>query len=157
MWGRSIKYYSLKFLRLKGTPVKIALGFAIGAMVNFYPTFGFGIVIAGFLAGVLGGNITAGVVGDVIFKSFFPFFFYCDLLIGNKILGHHNYNLSKGLKKLIELEPRAFLYVGKAFFIGAIVNSLILGIILFFVVNKLLRDYRPFLVKTILKYYKGKK
>lgn len=157
MWRKSIKYYSIKFLRLRGTPVKIAIGFAVGAVVNFYPTFGFGVVIAGFLAGVLGGNITAGVVGDVIFKSFFPIFFYFDLLIGNKILGNPSHNLGSTIKKLIELEPKAFLYVGKAFFLGAVINSVILGIILFMIIRKLLKDYRTQMVRLLLNYYKGKK
>jgi uncharacterized protein len=156
MWGRRLKFLAIKFLRLKGTPSKVALGFAVGAVVNFSPTFGFGIIIAGFLAGLLRGSITAGIVGDIIFKTLFPLFFYCNLLLGNFILDAKNVNITSSLKQLIRLEASAFFFVGKAFFLGAFINSIALGVILFLIVYKLFKDYRHRMIGFFLSRYKGK-
>jgi len=150
MWRRRLRYYILKFLRLKGTPWKVALGFAVGAVVNFYPTFGFGVPLAGALAGFVRGNIPAGLIGDILFKPLFPAFFYLDLLLGNMLIGQRNADISRAVIDLAKLEPGAFLTVGKVFLIGAFINSLLVGLLLFMIIFKVFKSYRRQLIRVIM-------
>lgn len=50
-----------RLLRLRGSPRQIALGVGIGMFVAFTPTLGMQMVIAAFLATLLGGNRAAAV------------------------------------------------------------------------------------------------
>ncbi|MEH7590416.1 MULTISPECIES: DUF2062 domain-containing protein [Priestia] len=43
---RRFKYLLIKLLRLKDHSHKVALGFSLGSVVNFVPTFGFGLIIS---------------------------------------------------------------------------------------------------------------
>ncbi|MHB8171141.1 MAG: DUF2062 domain-containing protein [Thermincolia bacterium] len=150
MWLRRLRYYILRFLRLKGTPRKVALGFAVGSIVNFYPTFGFGVPIAGAVAALVRGNIPAGIVGDILFKPLFPFFFYLDLLVGYKIMGLKADNLTQVAMDLAKLDPQAFLVAGKVFMWGAVINSLLTGLVLFIVVHIIFKSYRRPLIRLML-------
>ncbi len=145
-----MRYYILKFLRLKGTPKKVALGFAVGSIVNFYPTFGFGVPIAGAVAAFVRGNIPAGIVGDILFKPLFPFFFYLDLLVGYKLMGLEADNLAQVAMDLAKLDPQAFLIAGKVFMFGALINSLLTGLVLFLVVHTIFKSYRRQMIRLVL-------
>ncbi len=142
---RAVRYYLLKFLRLKGTPLKVALGFALGACINFYPTFGAGVLLAGLLAGFFRVSITASLLGDIVFKSFFPVFFYFNLLTGNFLLGQKPKHIMGTLKKLLimsRLNVVELKFFGKTFFYGALVNTLLLGALLTFLIYFVFSRYR---------------
>jgi uncharacterized protein (DUF2062 family) len=141
----------IKFFRLKGAPRKIALGFAIGACVNFYPTFGIGIPLAGLFAGLAMSSIPAGLLGDVAFKPLFPVFFYLNLVTGYFFLPGGNQDLDKMWIELMNLSPATFVKLGKIFFAGAIVNSLLLGIVLYSVVYLVMLKYRRRLLRMLLR------
>lgn len=130
-------------------PSRVALGFAAGACVNFYPTFGFGVPIALFVAGIVGGTVPAGLLGDLIFKPLFPLMFYMDLWVGNKLLGKGVHGLKRTLIGLVKMHWPAFVIAGKSFLIGAIVNTLIFGGILFLLVYWAFSTHRRSLINLM--------
>lgn len=146
---RATRYYLLRFLRLRGAPWKVALGFALGSCINFYPTFGIGVLLAGLLASAFRVSITAAVLGDLIFKTFFPVFFYFNLLVGNFLLGQKPRHIGPTLRRLIHLSITDLEDVSAAFFMGSVVNTLILGGILTAVVYILFTHYRHRLVHFV--------
>ena len=73
---RCILFNVIRFFRIRGTSEKVARGFALGMVVNFFPTFGFGVLISGFFARLFGGNTVAGFVGGSTLTFFWPLLFY---------------------------------------------------------------------------------
>ncbi|WP_220154046.1 DUF2062 domain-containing protein [Rossellomorea aquimaris] len=71
---RKFKCLTLKLLRLKGNAHSIALGFTVGLIINFVPSFGIGPVISTACAKIFKGNPFAGLVGGVSLIWAFPFF-----------------------------------------------------------------------------------
>lgn len=151
MFKRRLKYNLIKFLRLKGAPVKIALGFAVGAVINFYPTFGFGVPLAGLTAAAFFSSIPAGILGDLIFKPFFPLFFYLNLVTGFWLWSGKTYSIFY-IKKILRHHHLAEIgSLGKVFFFGAIINSLILGTILYTFVYFVVERYRLVILKWLVR------
>ncbi len=146
---RAIKYYLLKFLRLRGTPWKVALGFALGACINFYPTFGVGVLLAGLLAGVFRVSISAALLGDLLFKSLFPAFFYFNIVMGNFLLGKDLRHLTRSLVILTHLNRSNIKLISEVFFLGAVVNTLILGVLLTSLVFILFSRYSAALARLV--------
>jgi len=56
----------IRFFCIRGASEKVARGFALGMVANFFPTFGFGVLISGFFARLFGGNPVAGSVGAIL-------------------------------------------------------------------------------------------
>ncbi|HZW82643.1 MAG TPA: DUF2062 domain-containing protein [Candidatus Deferrimicrobium sp.] len=146
---RAIRYYLLKFLRLKGAPWKVAVGFALGACINFYPTFGIGILCAGLLAGVFRVSISASLLGDILFKSLFPAFFYFNLVMGNFLLGKDLNHLRRSLIVLSHLNKSNLELISEVFFLGAFVNTLILGVLLYSIIYLMFSRYRGNLLRFV--------
>jgi uncharacterized protein (DUF2062 family) len=139
---RQLKYNLIKFLRLQGAPRKLALGFAVGAIVNFYPTFGFGVVLAGLISALFWSNVPAGLLGDVIFKPFFPLFFYLNFKTGSLFWTNHIYKVENFWRNIVHHRIETIAVIGKIFFIGALINSLILGVLIYLVVYFVVKRYR---------------
>jgi uncharacterized protein (DUF2062 family) len=87
-WGRSIKYYSKRILRLSGSPHAIAIGVACGVFASFTPLLGFHFLLGFFLAFILGGNMIAAALGTAFGNPFtFPLIWAGTHRIGSSILG----------------------------------------------------------------------
>lgn len=65
-FGRWIRLHGLRSLRENSTPLRTALGVALGAFIGIFPTFLVGAPLAFFLAGRWGLNRAAAVAGAVI-------------------------------------------------------------------------------------------
>ena len=65
-FGRWVRLHGLRSLRENSTPVRTALGVALGAFIGILPTFLVGAPLAFFLAGRWGLNRAAAVAGAVI-------------------------------------------------------------------------------------------
>ncbi len=156
---RAIRYYLLRLLRLRGTPWKVALGFALGACVNFFPTFGIGVLVAGLLASAFRVSIAGALLGDLMFKSFFPIFFYFNLITGYFLTGQpHRYVLAT-LRRLLILSHLRIVELerfGSVFFLGAVVNTAVLGGILTALVYLIFSRYRPYLARYVYRLKKNK-
>lgn len=151
MVKRRLKYNLIKFLRLKGAPAKVALGFAIGACINFYPTFGVGVPLAGLAAAVFFANISAGILGDIVFKPLFPLFFYLNMATGCMVWPKQNIQPINLSETLLKPSLSSLGTLGKVFFIGAVINSLILGTILYLLIYFVVERYRLSMLKWLIR------
>lgn len=85
---RTARYYYLKFLRLKGDPVTLARGVAVGIFVGITPTIPLHTALIILLAPLLGGNLIAALVSATVVSNPLTFApqYYLSWLIGDFIL-----------------------------------------------------------------------
>lgn len=137
---RGLLYKVIRFFRIRSATEKIARGFALGLVVNFFPTFGFGVLISGFFARLFGGHPVAGVIGGATLTWAWPFLFYLNMRVGGlfrrpRIAVDH---LSDVTEKTITA-----LAWGKTFTIGAVLNSLVVGVGTYLLLRFLYEHARP--------------
>lgn len=137
-------------MRLNGAPSKLALGFAVGATVNFYPTFGFGVPLAGIIAALFFSNVPAGLLGDIVFKPLFPLFFYLNLITGHLVWANRIHRVDHLWRQIIHPRVEMIAEIGKVFFTGALINSLILGAAIYVVVFLVVKRYRHRLLRWLV-------
>jgi uncharacterized protein (DUF2062 family) len=122
---RFLLFHSLRLFRLRGETEKIARGFALGLVVNLFPTFGLGVLISGAVARMLGGNAIAGLVGGASLAFAWPLLFYLNIKTGNVFVNRPEEVLDD-LAHASEASLNA-MAMGHAFLMGAIVNSILIG------------------------------
>ena len=87
-WRRSIEYTAHRIRRLPDTPHRIALGFCCGVFMSFTPLFGLHLFGSMGLAWLIGGNVLAAAIGQVVGNPFtLPFIAWISMAIGRRILG----------------------------------------------------------------------
>ncbi|MGM0851317.1 MAG: DUF2062 domain-containing protein [Bacillota bacterium] len=146
---RECKCLTLKLLRLKDNSHSIALGFTVGLLINFVPSFGIGPIISTACAKVFKGNSFAGLVGGVTLIWAFPFFFYLNLVVGYLFYPIDVIDPSIDYaREAVNVGVR----LGKAFFIGMFINIPLFGILTYFIINSIVRNYR----ETMLTYVQKK-
>jgi uncharacterized protein (DUF2062 family) len=90
-FSRSLKRLYVRFIRIRGEPREIALGFALGLFIGMSPTMGFQMAIAVFLAALLKWNKISAAAGVWITNPVTaPFVYGGTYLVGSKILGTGN-------------------------------------------------------------------
>lgn len=136
----SLLSHAIRFFRLRGSRERGARGFAVGLACNFFPTFGLGAVISGFLAKLVGGNIVAGFIGGSTLALFWPLLFYINIRVGGIFL-----RPPIEVDDFDDVTPQVVsrLVWGQTFAIGAIVNSLVFGLAAYFAFLLLYERYRP--------------
>lgn len=134
-----------RFLRIRGTPREISLGFALGIFIGFSPTFGIQIVIAVFLTSVLKWSKLAAVFGVQITNPLTaPFIYTLTYSIGAWIIGSENtLKLAsfKSLDALLDMIYNAPL-IFSALTLGGILIGLPLSIATYLTVFWLLNRYQ---------------
>ncbi|MDA8441377.1 MAG: DUF2062 domain-containing protein, partial [Peptococcaceae bacterium] len=113
---------------------------------------GVGVIVAGLLASAFRVSIAAGLLGDLTFKSLFPVFFYFNLVVGDSLLGQRHRHIIFSLEKLMSFKHPDFAVLrlfGKAFLVGALVNTLLFGLLAAGVVYLIFAKYRPYLVRYV--------
>jgi uncharacterized protein len=135
---RSFLYYMIRLFRIKDASERVARGFALGLIVNFFPTFGFGVFISGFFARLLGGNAIAGFVGGAALTFFWIPLFYLNMLTGGWVQGRL---IIRDPSELTEARIQSLVW-GTTFTTGAILNSLVVGGIAYCVLRLIFRSYR---------------
>ena len=120
-----------RFVKIRGEPRKIALGFALGLFIGMSPTMGFQIAIAVFFAALLKWNKISSAVGVWITNPVTaPFLYGLTYFTGAKLLGIRKAytppeELSiTAIEKLIQKAPEALW----ALIIGGIVLGLPLAV-----------------------------
>jgi uncharacterized protein len=131
-------YYSMRLFRLRGSAEKIARGFAVGLIVNFFPTLGFGVFISGFVARLLGGNLLAGILGGLTLTFLWPFLFYLNMVTGGWVRGRM---IIRTPEELTDEKMDALVW-GQTFTTGAVLNSLVAGLLVYLLLYWLLINYR---------------
>lgn len=131
---------AIRFFRLRDSRERAARGFAIGLTCNFFPTFGIGGFLSGFLAKLFGGNMVAGFVGGSLLAFFWPILFYLNIRVGGVFVRPPIL-----VDELEDVTPRTIdaLVWGQTFAVGAIVNSLIAGAVAYVTFLALYERLRP--------------
>jgi hypothetical protein len=88
-WRGTARYYLLRLRRLPGTPARIALGVACGAVLAPSPFVGLHLIMAGALAWLLRANIPAAVLSALVVGNpwVLPLWFAFDYWLGRQLLG----------------------------------------------------------------------
>lgn len=104
---RWLRYQYIRVVRLEDSPEKVAGGLALGVALGVLPSFGLGIIIALFAAGLFRVNRAAAVVGTLVMNPWTATFFWAlSYLSGSLILGqdlHETIALVKTLKQRSDL------------------------------------------------------
>lgn len=140
-YRRQLKYYLIKIFRLQDSPKDVAGGLAWGTFVHFYPTCGFGAIFAVLMARIFRTNLVAATVGWAVTTPLFPLFFYFNILSGERILGQEP-GLRISMAAIHSLHFKDIIYLGKAFALGSILNSIIGVLILWWLGFIALKRYR---------------
>jgi len=137
---RCFVFNLIRLFRIRRQSEKVARGFAIGFIVNFFPTFGFGVLISGFIAKVFGGNAVAGLVGGASMSFFWPLLFYFNMRTGGLFVRPPV--VIDDLEDITDKTMDALVW-GQTFTIGAVVNSLLAGLCVYLLLRLLHRQIRP--------------
>jgi uncharacterized protein len=133
-------YNGILLCRIRGATERVARGFALGLIVNFFPTFGFGVFISGFFARMFGGNMAAGIVGGGLLTFVWPILFYVNIRMGSVFQAP-----VVPLEELEDVTERTIstLVWGTTFAIGALINAILVGLTVYFVLLLLYDRMRP--------------
>ena len=137
---RSIKYYWLKIVRLKGSPHDLALGIAIGIFVGMLPIMPFQIALAVTLALFFKGSKITAALGTWVSNPLnWYFLYYFSYKIGAVILGLSEKNrgfssVMGSIQSLNHGEGFSVVMgeiagVGSAIIVAFLLGGLILGLI----------------------------
>lgn len=137
---RCFVFNLVRLFRIRGQSERVARGFALGLIVNFFPTFGFGVLISGCFARLLGGNAVAGLVGGASLTFFWPVLFYLNMRTGSLFVRPPL--VIDELDDVTEKSMAALVW-GQTFTFGAFVNSLLVGLSVYFVLRLVYRQIRP--------------
>ncbi|WP_318505628.1 DUF2062 domain-containing protein [Bacillus sp. T3] len=146
---RNLKFLLLRLLRLNDSAHGIAIGFTVGALVHFVPTFGLGPVLSALGARLCKGNIVAGLLGGLVFLWVFPFLFYLNVIVGETIVSVHISHINH-MHDIFHAGST----VTKVFFIGMIINIFVFGVVLYSIVFFFVKKYRVDLLMFIYRKWK---
>jgi uncharacterized protein (DUF2062 family) len=127
---RQIKYYYLKFIRLKGDPHELALGISLGIFTGMMPIMPFQIALAVTLAILFKGSKITAALGTWVSNPLnWYFLYYFSYKIGSLILGLSEKNrVSSGVMESIHQGEEAVVVVLKiAGAGGTIISAFVLG------------------------------
>jgi uncharacterized protein (DUF2062 family) len=139
-----------RFLRIRGNPREIALGFALGIFIGMTPSMGFQIPVVVFFAALLKWNKISSVLGVWITNpATAPFIYSLTYVTGAKILGHdaiQNFNLSDiSIRLLLQKAPKIII----AMSVGGVVMGLPLAVLAYIIAHKLSRRYQEQVKKKL--------
>ncbi|HMO64313.1 MAG TPA: DUF2062 domain-containing protein [Verrucomicrobiota bacterium] len=144
-WSRGARLRVLQFFRLRAATERVARGFALGVVVNFFPTFGFGVLVSGALARTLGGNVVAGFMGGALLTFFWPALFFLNLKVGSFLLSKRS-----PVEQVADVpEVAAKVVWGQSFTVGAVVNTLVIGTAVYLIVWALYGRIRPLALRLL--------
>lgn len=137
---------ALRLFRLRESRERVARGFALGLIVNLLPTFGFGVLISGFVARVLGGNLMAGLAGGASLTFAWPLLFYLNMRMGQLFVSSPR--VIDDFDDVTVESTRALVW-GKAFLVGSIINCVVVGLVVYLVVLAAYAPARPIAVEWL--------
>lgn len=137
---RSVLLHAIRLFRVRDESERVARGFALGMIVNFFPTFGFGVLISGVVARCFGGNAIAGVVGGATLTFVWPVLFYLNMRMGSRLFRPPI--VVDELADVTEQTVDALVW-GKTFMAGALVNAALAGLAVYLLLRLLYARVRP--------------
>ncbi len=139
---RRFKFLLIRLFRIKGNSHKISLGFTLGFLVNFIPTFGIGPFLSVAGAKVFRGNPVAGLIGGVSLTWLFPLLFYMNVLVGEKLLPSKFLPFSEGVGPAGHTAINAGMHISTAFFLGMLVNMILFGMAVYYFLFMTIQKHR---------------
>jgi uncharacterized protein len=134
-----------RFLKIRGEPKEIALGFSVGILVGMTPAMGFHTVIAVFFATLFKLNKVSAAMAVWITNPFTaPFIYSMNYLVGAKAMGlTRAYRLSDELSsstfiEMIKKTPEIF----KAMTIGGLIIGIPLSLIGYYFIYSAISKYQ---------------
>lgn len=125
-YGRSIKYFQKRILRLNATPHAIAAGLAAGVFVSFTPFIGVHFFLAFVIAYIIAGNMLAAAAGTFIGNPLtFPIIWSASLEIGKVILKGRFDDLDD--IEISHVEPKEFSYFDIANIWEPLIKPMLVG------------------------------
>jgi uncharacterized protein len=142
--SRKIKFHLIRLFRIKDSAHQVALGFTIGFVPNWFPTFGLGPLLSLGLAKFARVNIISAVAGGLIGTPLWPVLFYLNYRSGSL--------LHMKSSRVDEIEEVEYLEVAETvsnfqtgstlFLTGALINILLFSILLYLIVFFIFKKYR---------------
>lgn len=149
----------IRFIKIRGEPRKIALGFAMGLFIGMTPSMGFQTAIVIFIAALLKWNKISAAIGVWITNPLTaPFIYSTTYFIGAKILDIKNgYNPSVELnltvlEKLLQKAPQVIW----ALIIGGIILGLPLALVGYYFSYSTVQKYQDDIKRRIAKRKEGR-
>lgn len=125
-YGRSIKYFQKRILRLNATPHAIAAGLAAGVFVSFTPFIGAHFFLALAIAYIIAGNMLAAAAGTFIGNPLtFPIIWSASIEIGKAILRGRFEDLDD--IEISHVEPKEFSYFDIANIWEPLIKPMLVG------------------------------
>jgi uncharacterized protein (DUF2062 family) len=156
-YNRQIRYYYLRFIRLRGEPHELALGIALGILAGMMPIMPFQMALAVTLAILFKGSKLTAALGTWISNPLnWYFLYYYSYKIGASILGLPGKSrIFSSVMASIRQGEEAMVIVGKifgtggvmmaAFLIGGLVMALLAAVPSYFIflrIFHMIRDWR---------------
>src|SRR3989339_375004 len=140
--GRSLLHSWHKLIHLHNSPKEIAMGFAIGAFIGVFPTFGLGGIMAVGICALFRLNYISAIVGSVIIMNpvSTPLFWALSAALGSLI-----FSADAQLVKEAIRNGSVFGSIGKITYIyltGNIIVSSAVAVISYFLVKSLVQKRR---------------
>lgn len=132
MW-RLLKVQGKRLLMLRDDPTVIARGIAVGIVMNFIPTMGFGLPLVFGVAGIVKGHKMAAVVSSMSIKPTFPLLYMLNYVVGSFLVeGQLEFTL----------DWHVAVQAGVIFFVGTIFNVLIGYLVIYRIAIAFIVGYR---------------
>lgn len=154
IFERQIRYYYLRFIRLRGEPNELALGMAFGVFTGMMPIMPFQIAAAVTLALLFKGSKIAAALGTWISNPLnWYFIYFCNYKLGAFILRIPDESaIFSSVMSAVQSGEESIVIVGKilgaggvglaAFLIGGLVMGIIVSIPSYFVFLPMFRYLR---------------
>lgn len=141
---RGIKYNLIRLFRLKSSAHQIALGIAVGLVPGWFPTFGVGGVFSVILAKLVRANLIAALISGASVTFLWPFMYFLNMKIGGHVTSLFKDTVPPPVDDVSFELDQAFSWqnIGTEFIVGAVVNSILFGVITYLVTYWLFKRYR---------------
>jgi len=141
----SVRQIYARFLKIRGTPHEIGLGFALGLFIGFSPTMGIQIALAIFATSLLKWSKIAAVIGVQITNPITaPFIYGVTYFLGARLFGlekpleMERFLTIDSLSAMVQQAPRIF----AAMTIGGVLVGLPVAAVGYIVVYKIMTRYQ---------------
>jgi uncharacterized protein len=142
--SRKIKFHLIRLFRIKASAHQVALGFTIGFVPNWFPTFGLGPILSLGLAKFARVNLISAVAGGLIGTLLWPILFFLNYRSGSLLhMKSSRVDEIEEVEYLEVVETVSNFHTGSTLFLtGALINILLFSILLYWIVYFIFKKYR---------------
>ncbi|MBT2638350.1 DUF2062 domain-containing protein [Bacillus sp. ISL-45] len=146
---RRFKFLLIKLFRIKENAHNVSLGFTLGFLIHFIPSFGMGPILSTVGAKLFKGNPLAGFISGVALIWLFPFLFYLNVVVGETLFPYGIFPSASGMPSH---GLDAGIHLGAVFFIGMIINIILFGMFVYYIIYTIMRKYRSNFLALVKKW-----